>query len=127
MGIKHGVAAGITAGVVIFGGFAGAMYLDNSLRMERKAVDYCWIKGGTYTEGKCEMPQDRMTPEEKVCMGMRGSYGYIKDKDGTLKCFKQDGTQIPMPDLRGREVTLMKDGTVSVKGPDRIDYYTGLR
>lgn len=114
-----------TAVGIALGSFAAAQIGMASHRVEQQADDACWVKGGEYRDGKCEMPQDRLSPEQKVCMGMRGSYQTVKD--GETKCFKQDGTEIPLPDLRGREVSIKDDGTVVVKGPDRIDYYMGVR
>ena len=112
MNAKQAVAAIVTGAVITFGGFAGVIHLDNNLRMERKASDRCWIKGGTYKDGTCETPEDRMSPEAKVCTAMRGSYAVTTGDKFT--CYEDKGSVLEIPDLTGKEVILTEDGAVLV-------------
>lgn len=93
-------------------GFAGLMYVDNNFRQERKASDRCWIDGGTYTDGTCTKPEDRLTDQEKVCMAMKGTYITSKEEGAEFTCYSWDGAVKTMPNLEGKKVVVMDDGTV---------------
>lgn len=57
MTTKQVAAIIISTVVLTFGGFYGIMQIDHNQRLERKASDQCWIKGGEYRDGTCEMPK----------------------------------------------------------------------
>ncbi len=76
---------------------------------DRAADDRCWVQGGTYKDGSCEMLEDKLTPEAKVCMAMKGSY-MVTGAD--FKCYSDQGEELKMPDLEGKEVIVIDDTVV---------------
>ena len=102
----------MTALALTFAGFTGVIHLDNALRQERKASDRCWIDGGTYKDGNCEKPEDKMSPAGKVCNALHGSYMVVED--GKTMCYSYKGEKLKMPSVEDKEVVLMDDGTVVI-------------
>lgn len=105
---------GTVVGIAL-GSFGAAQIGLASHRVEQKASDDCWIKGGEYKDGRCEMPEDLMSNQEKVCIAMRGEYWTQKKQHAPgvdFTCYR-DGKVLEIPDMTGMEVVLTEDGAVA--------------
>jgi hypothetical protein len=92
-----------------------AVRIHTYLTYDHFADDRCWVKGGVYKDGSCEMPVDKLTPEAKVCKALDGTFVVAKDKTtGTeeLTCYDREGKIKELPNLEGKEVIVVNGGVV---------------
>jgi hypothetical protein len=87
-------------------------YFIRDHQLRQSIEDRCWAQGGEYRDYTCRKPEDKRTDQEKVCMAMKASYII----DGPeFKCYSAEGKELKMPDLKGKEVIEMHDGTVLLR------------
>lgn len=109
------IALGLLAVVLI------GMGAFNALRFQQQMQyisDRCWVQGGTIDNGTCKMPEDKRTPQEKVCEAMKGNYVIAKDKvtgKEEFWCYSDEGKELKLPNLEGKEVVAMDGGTVMLR------------
>lgn len=81
-----------------------------------RAKDDCIAAGGSYRHGDCRKTptlDPLMQREGPVCLAMKGSYVVTEDKG--LTCYSDEGKEIELPNLEGKEVIILDDATVVLR------------
>jgi hypothetical protein len=102
--------------IIVLGLMAGNALKDQD--QYRYISDRCWVQGGTMEGVTCKLPEDKRTPQEKVCVAMKGNYVIAKDKitgKEEFWCYSDEGKELKLPNLAGKEVVTMDDGTVLLR------------
>lgn len=106
----------VVLAVTVLAFMAGNALIDQQQR--QYIADRCWVLGGTMNNGTCKMPEDKRTPQQKVCEAMKGSFVIAEDKmtrDKEFWCYSDEGKELKLPNLEGKEVIVMDDGTVTLR------------
>lgn len=102
--------------LLVMGGLVAHLFWSmNHLTQERVNSERCWVLGGEYKDGSCEMPEDLRTNEAKVCEALDGNFVIRKNEDTGLTattCYSGVGKVMELPDLTDRKVVDNGDGTV---------------
>lgn len=99
----------------VIGGFIGILAFTwwyDARQDERLADDRCWVAGGVYRDGACEMPKVKY-PEAVVCAAMNGNLLVEGDRKRCLSTIT--GQEMTMPDLTDKEIQYRKNGSVVLK------------